>query len=193
MRRLDGMQGGRHPIWAFVEVGWPFTESAAQGGRAITPAEARAAVWHSLIAGARGILYFQHSFGGPCTTHFVLRENACYQAMIDQITSVNAQIKAIAPALNGPKLTSGFQANAAVRTVAKWDGQNFYVIAGSAENGGPFQGNFSLPCVGMATATVLGENRSIPVAFDGSFSDTFANGNAIHVYRLDGGSTCGLS
>ena len=75
MRRLDALDGQRKPIWNFVEVGWPFTESAAQGGRAIAPAEVRAAVWHSLIAGARGIIYFNHSFAGPCTTHHVLRSS----------------------------------------------------------------------------------------------------------------------
>ena len=34
----------------------------------ITPPQIRAAVWHSLIAGARGITYFNHSFGGRCQT-----------------------------------------------------------------------------------------------------------------------------
>jgi hypothetical protein len=34
------------PIWMDVELGWPFTESAQQGGRRILPAEARSAVWH---------------------------------------------------------------------------------------------------------------------------------------------------
>ena len=111
--------------------------------------------------------------------------------MINTVTSVDAQIKSIAPALNGPRLTSGFSASSNVRAVAKWDGQNFYVIAGSAENGGPFQSTFSIPCVGNATATVLGENRTIPVSA-GSFSDSFADGNAVHIYRIDGGSTCGL-
>jgi Fibronectin type III domain len=186
LRRLDAMDGVRHPIWDVIEVGCPFTQLAC-----ITPAQARAAVWHSLIAGARGIEYFQHSFSGPCQGHHVLRDNACYQPMIDTITSVNAQIKSIAPALNGPKLTSGFTANPSVRAVAKWDGSNFYVIAGSAENAASV-GNFAIPCVGNATATVVGENRTLPVTA-GSFSDSFADGNAIHIYRIDGGSTCGLS
>ncbi len=68
-----------------------------------SPRQARAAVWHSLIAGARGIIYFQHSFSGPCVNHHALRDNGCYQAMIDTITSVDAQIRSIAPALNGPR------------------------------------------------------------------------------------------
>jgi hypothetical protein len=187
MRRLDALNASpRHPIWNFVEVGCPFNN-----GMCITPAQARAAVWHSLIAGARGILYFQHNFSGPCRTHHALRANDCNQPMITMITSVNALIASIAPALNGPKLTSGFSANANVRAVAKWDGQNFYVLAGSAANGGPFQGNLAIPCVGNATATVLGENRSVPVT-NGAFTDQFADGNAVHLYRIDGGSSCGL-
>jgi hypothetical protein len=39
---------------------------------------------------------------------------------------------------------------------------------------------------------VLDENRALPVA-GGSFTDSFADGNAVHVYRLDGGATCGLA
>jgi hypothetical protein len=26
----------------------------------------------------------------------------------------------------------------------------------------------------------------------GSFTDSFADGNAVHIYRIDGGTTCGL-
>jgi hypothetical protein len=43
MRNLDRMDGTRMPIWNSVETGWPFTDSARQGGRRILPAEARAA------------------------------------------------------------------------------------------------------------------------------------------------------
>jgi hypothetical protein len=51
---------------------------------------------------------------------------------------------------------------------------------------------FSMPCIGNATATVVGESRSVPIV-SGSFSDAFADGNAVHIYRIEGGSTCGLS
>jgi hypothetical protein len=57
---------------------------------------------------------------------------------------------------------------------------------------------FSMPCLGNATATRLapsnlpGEAASIPIS-NGSFTDSFADGNAVHIYRIDGGSTCGLS
>jgi hypothetical protein len=183
MRRLDALDGVRHPIWNFVEVGCPFDNNMC-----ISPAQARAAVWHSLIAGARGILYFNHSFSGEIT-HHVLRDER-YQAMIDTITAVNQQIVSIAPALNGPSLATGFAAAGGARATARWDGRNFYVLAGSKENVASTAG-FAIPCVGNATATVLGESRSIPVTA-GAFSDGFADGNAVHIYRIDGGSTCGL-
>ena len=72
MRSLDAIDGQRQPIWNFVEVGHPFTNSAWP---TITAPQIRAAVWHSIIAGARGILYFQHNFGGTCITHHALRDS----------------------------------------------------------------------------------------------------------------------
>ena len=81
--------------------------------------------------------------------------------MIAMVTSINAQINRSPPSLNGPNVDQWHRANSVVRTVAKWDGHNFYIFAGSTENGGPFQANFAIPCVGSgATATVLGESRS---------------------------------
>ena len=32
-------------------------------------------------------------------------------------------------------------------------------------------------------ATVVGEGRSIPIT-NGRFTDTFADGNAVHIYRI---------
>ena len=60
MRKLDAMDGKRTPQWGFVEV----TNAMNGPWGAPTPAEIRGAVWHTLIAGARGIIYFQHDFEG---------------------------------------------------------------------------------------------------------------------------------
>jgi hypothetical protein len=191
MRALDARDGVRRPIWNFVEVGWPWGEAATMADY-IQPAEIRGAVWHSLIAGARGIIYFQHSFGGSCMTHHALRGDVpgCYTAVIDTVRSVNAQIKSLAPVLNAPTVTSGVSTSSSIRAMVKWQGGNFYVFAGSRNNTSS-TGTVSIPCVGDATATRLGETGSVPVS-GGSFSDQFADGNAVHIYRIDGGSTCGL-
>jgi hypothetical protein len=194
VRFLDALDGRRHPIWNFVEVGWPWNAPPSNfpGFDQITPAEIRGAVWHSIIAGARGIIYFQHSFAGPCVTHHALRAtgSACYGPTIDMVRSVNAQIKQLAPVLNSPTVTSGTSANDAVRAMVKWHNGHFYVFAGSKETGNT-TGRVDIPCVGDATAVRLGEAGSVPLQ-SGSFSDTFADGEAIHIYRIDGGSTCGL-
>ena len=93
--------------------------------------------------------------------------------------------------LNSPTLTVGFTDEPGGQgAMAKWDGQNFYVFAGSPSNAASTR-TFSIPCVGNATATVLGESRTVPVS-DGSFTDSFADGIAVHIYRIDGGSRCGL-
>jgi hypothetical protein len=192
LRDLDGRDGRRKPIWAFVEVGWPFTESASQGARAIRPAEIRAAVWHSLIAGARGIVYFNHSFGGPgeCQTQHALRDLGCYGRTRSVVKRVNRRIRRLAPVLNSPFVRGLVSAAGRVRTMVKYRRGRFYVFAGNRANAAR-SATFRARCVGNATAKVLGEGRSIPVR-RGRFADSFADGNAIHIYRLDGGSRCGL-
>jgi hypothetical protein len=72
----------------------------------------------------------------------------------------------------------------------KWQGGHFYVFAGSRNNVSS-TGRVSIPCVGDAKAVRLDEAGRVPIS-GGSFTDSFADGNAIHIYRIDGGSTCGL-
>jgi hypothetical protein len=187
MRRLDAMDGKRQPIWNFVETGHPFTEANAP---TITGAQLRAAVWHSIIAGARGIIYFQHSFGGRCVgDHHTIRSNC--EGTRPAVTDVNTQIKSLARVLNAPTAEGLVESSPGVRTMAKRQGGKFWVFAGRRENGGSSQNTISMPCVGNATATVDRENRAVSVN-NGQLTDTFADGNAVHVYRIDGGSACGL-
>jgi hypothetical protein len=191
MRTLDRMDGVVEPQWGpFVEVGNAMNGSMGPP----TPAEIRAAVWHGLIAGSRAVEYFQHDFNAPCDSHHALRAGwepdwqECYGAVINMVTSVNAQVTSLARVLNSPFVTSGHTASSSVEHMVKWNGQNLYVFA-AARTGG--SASFSMPCVGDATAVRLGEPGSVPVS-GGSFSDQFADGNAVHIYRIDGGSTCGL-
>jgi len=83
-----------------------------------------------------------------------------------------------------------------VRYMVKWSGGHFYLFAGADRGGGA--ATFSIPCVGDATAVRLApsnlpsEAASIPMA-SGSFTDSFADKNSVHIYRIDGGSSCGLT
>ena len=240
VRALAAMDGKPQPVWTVIEVGWPFTQTAAEGGRQIQPAEIRAAVWQSIIAGARGIIYFNHSFGGPGQSQHVLRDavspGSPYAANRAMVSAVDAQITALAPVLNSPSVASGWSHGPGTTAMVKWvQGKkgakkkkcrskakkrtckkakghtaskkhcrsrpttkrkcrkgpgHLYVFAGSA--GMAVDGRFSLPCTGNTKATVIGENRAVPVR-KGSFRDHFANGNAIHIYRIDAASRCGRS
>ena len=182
MRALNAMDGVRRPIWSVVEVGWPFSETAAQGARAIQPDEVRAAVWHSIIAGARGIVYFNHSFGGPNPTQHCLREPA-YTAVRAAVKRTNQLVAQLASVLNAPFADGFASAGPSVRTMAKFHHNKYYVFAGSKENDASTP-TFSLSGIDSGTATVIGEDRAIPI-LNGRFSDSFADGNAIHIYRID--------
>jgi hypothetical protein len=102
--------------------------------------------------------------------------------------------------LNSPFVTSAQSAtdtmNGDIRYMVKWSGGQFYLFAGADRGGG--NATFSIPCVGNATAVRLAppnlpdEQTSIPVT-NGSFTDSFADKNSVHIYRIDGGTTCGLT
>jgi hypothetical protein len=184
VRQLVSPPGSR-PVWAFVEVGHPFTQA---DWPTIRPQEVQAAVWQSLIAGARGVIYFNHSFGGPNQTQHALRDPA-YAEIRSAVSATNRQIAALAPVLNAPTVSSGWSQGAGTTAMVKWANGHFYLFAGSG--GSAVTGTLSMPCVGDASAAVLGEDRTIPVR-GGSFADAFSDGNAVHIYRIDGGSTCGL-
>ena len=164
-------------------MGWPYSELTARGGRAIQPAEIKAAVWHRIIAGARGIIYFVHSFGGPNQSPNVLRDPEplpAYAAHRAAVTETNALIKQLAPVLNAPFADGFVSAGPTVRTMAKFHDSKYYVFAGSRENRASTP-TLRLSGVDSGSATVVGENRTIPVS-NGRFSDRFA---AIHIYRID--------
>ena len=76
---------GAMPVWNFVELGHP---SSKEEGGTITGPQMRAAVWSSIINGARGIIYFVHNFGGPCLSYNLLRDK-CGDAIRGDVTAVN--------------------------------------------------------------------------------------------------------
>ena len=180
MRALDALDGERKPIWNFVEVSHPFNEAPPQSPN-ITDAQIRAAVWHSIIAGARGIIYFQHSFGlnQPCYgDHHTLRSD-CHGHRA-AVRAVNAQVKSLAPVLNAPFDDAYASASASVRAMTKLHNGTHYIFAGSREN---VASTATFSVASGQTATVVGEGRSIPIT-NGRFTDSFANGNTIHIYSI---------
>lgn len=174
------------PVWAFVEVGQPFDNAPA----AITGPEVRAAVWSSIIHGARGIIYFNHSFGGDCPSHHVLRD--CLTQNRTMIRDLNLQLAKLAPVLNAPFLDNALMNSEGIDAAVKVYGDAIYIIAGSAR-AGQQDAELRLACMsksgGTHAVTVLDENRTIDMD-GGAFTDKFADGNAVHLYKIDGTGSC---
>lgn len=181
MRELNASGGAIRPVWAFVEVGWPSDATAARGARAISPAEIQAAVWHSIIAGARGIIYFNHSFGGPHPSQHCLRDPA-YALVRNSVKQTNRLIARLAPVLNAPFDDAFVKPSGSIRVMAKYHDDVHYVFAANTQNAAT-SGIFMLTSVGSGTAEVVGEDRTIPIS-EGTFSDDFADGNAVHIYKI---------
>ena len=174
------------PVWAFIEVGHPFSEPSWPS---IEPAQVSAAVWSSIISGARGIVYFNHSFGGPAPTQHALRE-AAYADVRAELELTNARIERLAPVLNAPYVDRFASTSGAVDTMTKRSGGRFYVFAASRTPSAQ-RAALHVPCAGEQQVSVLDEDRTLPLS-GGSFEDTFADGNAVHIYRIDSGSACWL-
>lgn len=185
MRALDIYDNSsRKPIWGFVEVGWPFDKTAEEGGRNIAPDEIGAAVWHCIIAEARGIVYFNHSFGGPTISAHCLRD-APWAAHRAVVKSTNELIANLAPILNSNTVTNVVTSSSAnVRTMSKFYDSKYYIFSGNKINE-QTNTTFTLSNFVGGNAVLLNESRTITIS-NSQFSDTFANGTVIHIYRIDG-------
>jgi hypothetical protein len=174
------------PVWGFVEVGHPASEDWTP---TINGTQIRAAVWSSIIHGARGIVYFNHSFGGGCISQHVLRDS-CGSKVRPAVTRVNQQVRRLATVINAPFVDHLVVTSSAVDVATKLHRGHFYVLAGSRQDVDQ-TARLHFRCGLPRSARVLGENRTLRIR-NGRLDDRFRNGNAVHIYRIDGGTTCGL-
>lgn len=177
VERMRGFMGYTKPVWGFVEAGAPSSSTAIE----ITPAQVRAAIWHCIIGGARGILFFNHSFSGSFQTQHVLRD-AHYAPIRAQVQAETALIRQVASALNGQDAVGLVTASSGVKAAAKWNGGAPVIIAGNTDHTAR-PGTFTL-AGSWSSVTVLGEGRTIPVT-DGQFTDQFGDETTIHLYQVN--------
>jgi hypothetical protein len=175
------------PVWNFVELGHPSTDGQSA---TITGPQMRAAVWSSIINGARGIVYFVHNFGGPCPSLNLLRDH-CGDTIRADLSAVNQQIGRLAPVLNAPFLDGYARSDDPVDLAVKqYDGNN-YVLVGATTNE-PSDATIALSCGNADSAEVIDENRTVPIT-NRTFHDYFADGNAIHLYKINRTDSCGVA
>jgi hypothetical protein len=198
IRYLEGLIGSSKPITVDVETGCP-----GNNGNCTTPAAAIAAAWHALIAGARGIIWFQHNFSGPCQDFNTFYDGSdplsskynCQQSpgvtlhyLVQTISAFNHEVADLNSVLLAPFAMNYVSAgNADVSVMAKYAGGKFYVFAGSGEPAQPPSNNQSVTfrVAGDYTGlvTVIGEHRVLH-AVNGVFTDVFANSDSVHIYEI---------
>jgi hypothetical protein len=164
-----------HPTWNFVELGHPFSESFAP---TISPDQMEGAVWQSIVHGSRGIVFFNHSFGGSCQSQHVLQE--CGTAMRDRVSAVTARIRSLAPVLNSQSYS--WNGGSGVATMLKRVNGSWYLLAALAQQSAAGSKTLNVP-VTSGTATVVGENRTVSIV-NGHIVDAFASSNVMHVYQM---------
>jgi hypothetical protein len=197
LESLQRMNGPLRPVIVDIETGCP-----GFGDKCTNPAAMTAAAWHALIAGARGILWFQHNFGGPCVDDRSIIDGSnpadkmykCQQSpgvtlhhMVQALTRFNTEVNKLDAVLLSPFADHYVTAKGDVSVMAKYSNGQFYIFAGSGRPGDPpspgQRVTFRLAGAPNTSVTVLNEHRTLRVT-NGEFSDTFANANTIHIYRV---------
>lgn len=202
-------QGGPSPIpiFTYIENGYAYTDATA---RYITPPELNAATWMAIIHGCRGIWYFNHTAGGSFDTDNDINYSYYSETWSGQTQSIYSQtgltcgmVLSLAAVINSPTalgyvtvsppaaLFGGFD------VLAKWYNQrDFYLFVGyrGYETDTNISATFTVVDTGQTIVTVIsadgytssGEtiNLSAPSGGKRTFSDTFANGNTVKIYKI---------
>lgn len=188
INRLKQFSLNQKPIWAYIE-------TTSQEAAAPTPGEVYAATWGSLIAGAKGVVFFDHRFAsnGLTADFAALLRDAPMKAMV---TAMAAEIQALAGALNADEanlITSVASSNTTagpkggtygvpILSTSRISAPKSYVMAQSTRPG-TTTGTFTVPSAAGRTLTVRGEGRTVTADSGGVFTDAFTSDYAVHVYE----------
>jgi hypothetical protein len=199
LQQIEALNGRQKPITVDVETGCPGLSDICT-----TPAASSAAAWHALIAGARGIIWFQHNFGGPCVDFSTFYDGSdpsspmynCQQTpgislhnVVGHVSAFNHLVARLNSVLLAPFAENYVHTGSAdVSVMAKYSRGVFYVFAASGKPGIPPRNNLSVTfrLAGGYTGPVrlIGGRHRILHAVDGIFSDTFANEDSVHIYKI---------
>jgi hypothetical protein len=198
LRSIQTQNGASKPIVADIETGCPL-----DNGKCVTSAQFTAAAWHALIAGARGIIWFQHNFSGPCQDYRTFQDGSnpssplysceivpgeTLHDLVEAVTSFNTEVASLDSVLLAPFANEYVTTTGIVSVMAKYYNSQFFVFAGSGQPGMPPPANqsvtFNLTGSPDGIARVVHEGRELNVV-GGQFTDVFADANTVHVYEID--------
>ncbi len=177
--RLRQWAGPSKPVWTCIEctqINHPTTKA--------TPEQIKCEVWMAIIHGARGLIYFSHTWQPRFVEAGLLADQRTAQAVRD----INAQVTALASVINGQTLEGKIKVSTArkatqVDTMVKKTQDAIYVFAVDMQ-GKTAQADFQIKDFGTGRAEVLGEGRSLKIRH-GRFTDEF-NAWGVHLYKIKG-------
>lgn len=165
------------PVMAFTE-----TDHMNGGSVYPQPAQTTAEVWNALIAGARGVEYFDQ-YSDITDSSYTGAGHYPPGAMYDAVKDTDARITALAPVINAPFANGYVSVSPDMSVMAKYFDGHFYIFAIPHADGSR-TATFTLAGAPGTTVTVLGENRTLNVS-GGVFSDGFANADTVHIYEVN--------
>lgn len=197
IEQVEALTGGSKPVTVDVETGCP-----GSGNLCTTPAAATAAAWHAIIAGARGIIWFQHNLGGPCVDFSSFYDGSnpaspmykCQQTpgvtlhdVVENVSAFNHEVQSLNSVLLSPFADNYVSTSSDVSVMAKYTRGACYIFAGSGRPADPPANNlpvtFKVAGDYTGMVTVIGEHRTLE-AVHGIFKDTFANEDSVHIYEI---------
>lgn len=187
LRQRDAADGQLQPLWQFVE---NMTGADQEGnfGQYIRPDQLAGAVMSSIINEARGLVYFNQSFAGPCKSSNVFRSaqvvpEFCGQKQIDSVRTVNSRIHSLASVINTQSLEHSF--GEGLSTMLKVHDGYAYLFAMADGQSSSSERTFYWPeGISGTKAQVLFEKRNVELEADGRMTDAFDSEASYHIYKV---------
>jgi hypothetical protein len=161
---------GPMPTFQWIETG-PIRPGYC-GGFEMTPAQLNAEVWLAIVAGARGIGYFTHTWTPDHRAFDVPTPIAAQMAKTDQLLAT------LTPGLTGNTVPSSVNTTS-VRVLARRTEKATYVVVVNASTSS-IRMKFKVPALQPGNLRVVGENRTVSVS-QGQVDDGLGP-LAVHVY-----------
>ena len=142
---------------------------------------------NSVINEARGLIYYNQDYKG-CSAGSLVRKsqvNPGFGCMpqIQAMGEINKFLHSLAPVINTQSYQWDF--GPGLDTMLKQKDGSAYVFAMIDGSAGPGSRTFTLPeQLKGRSIEVVGENRTINPASDGTFTDSFAAEYSYHVYKV---------
>jgi len=154
------------------------------------PSKIDPVVWHMVVHGADGLIYFCHDFWASDSSPGMVEDGCLNDAgMPAAMTATNAAVQKYANVLQTPDLqgTTATSTGLLPTTLTKSSGGQKYVFAIGEGNSSNTQGQavdatITVSGAGSGTVDVLDEGRTVQMT-NGQFSDHFAPYEH-HIYRL---------